>query len=111
LRFLINELSQTNHLNNPISSSNHGFVPNRTPLRRKVESAVDNMYPDFRVTDNLVARNTSRVLKAFQNARVGSHVCHNVIITLIYRHYHIIMFVAYFAQQLLISCFITRIFM
>ncbi|KAI7747225.1 hypothetical protein M8C21_002017, partial [Ambrosia artemisiifolia] len=77
----------------------------------QVESAVDNMYPDFRATDNHVTRNTSRVLKAFQNARVGSHVCHNVIITLIYRHYHIIMFVAYFAQQLLISCFIMRTFM
>ncbi|KAJ0684507.1 putative methionine gamma-lyase, pyridoxal phosphate-dependent transferase, major [Helianthus annuus] len=38
-----------------------------------VESAVDTLYPEFRAIDNLVARNTSRVLKAFQNARVGSH--------------------------------------
>ncbi|MFS7984505.1 putative methionine gamma-lyase [Helianthus anomalus] len=39
----------------------------------EVESAVDTLYPEFRAIDNLVARNTSRVLKAFQNARVGSH--------------------------------------
>ncbi|KAK4398408.1 putative protein YnbB [Sesamum angolense] len=42
------------------------FVP-------EVEKAVDSLYPEFRAVDNLVARNSARVLKAFQNARVGSH--------------------------------------
>lgn len=40
----------------------------------QVSKAVDSLYSDFRAVDNLVARNTTRVLKAFQNARVGSHV-------------------------------------
>ncbi|KAL7249518.1 hypothetical protein ACSBR1_011670 [Camellia fascicularis] len=45
----------------------HPFVP-------EVEKAVDSLYAEFRAVDNLVARNTARVLRAFQNARVGSHV-------------------------------------
>ncbi|KAL7218199.1 hypothetical protein ACSBR2_011470 [Camellia fascicularis] len=44
----------------------HPFVP-------EVEKAVDSLYAEFRAVDNLVARNTARVLRAFQNARVGSH--------------------------------------
>lgn len=40
----------------------------------QVEKAVDSLYSEFRAVDNLVARNTARVLRAFQNARVGSHV-------------------------------------
>lgn len=40
----------------------------------QVVKAVDSLYSEFRAVDNLVARNTARVLKAFQNARVGSHV-------------------------------------
>ncbi|KAB1217205.1 hypothetical protein CJ030_MR4G021116 [Morella rubra] len=44
----------------------HPFVP-------EVVKAVDSLYSEFRAVDNLVARNTTRVLKAFQNARVGSH--------------------------------------
>ncbi|KAK7855075.1 uncharacterized protein CFP56_029780 [Quercus suber] len=39
----------------------------------KVVKAVDSLYSEFRAVDNLVACNTARVLKAFQNARVGSH--------------------------------------
>ena len=35
---------------------------------------VDSLYSEFRAVDNLVARNTVRVLKAYQNARVGYHV-------------------------------------
>nr|XP_043620619.1 uncharacterized protein YnbB-like isoform X2 [Erigeron canadensis] len=54
----------TTHHQHPSSSSL--FVP-------EVESAVDSLYPEFRSVDNLVARNSSRVLKAFQNARVGAH--------------------------------------
>ncbi|GFQ06247.1 uncharacterized protein ynbb [Phtheirospermum japonicum] len=42
------------------------FVP-------EVEKAVDSLYSEFRAVDNLVARNSARVLKAFQNARVGTH--------------------------------------
>ncbi|KAH0460176.1 hypothetical protein IEQ34_010839 [Dendrobium chrysotoxum] len=42
------------------------FVP-------EVVKAVDSLYSDFRQVDNLVAHNATRVLKAFQNARVGSH--------------------------------------
>ncbi|CAL5335901.1 unnamed protein product [Camellia sinensis] len=45
----------------------HPFVP-------EVEKAVDSLYAEFRAVDNLVARNTARVLRAFQNARVGSHL-------------------------------------
>ncbi|KAF7144521.1 hypothetical protein RHSIM_Rhsim04G0018400 [Rhododendron simsii] len=44
----------------------HPFIP-------EVEKAVDSLYSEFRAVDNLVARNTARVLRAFQNARVGSH--------------------------------------
>ncbi|XP_030929548.1 uncharacterized protein LOC115973165 isoform X1 [Quercus lobata] len=44
----------------------HPFVP-------EVVKAVDSLYSEFRAVDNLVACNTARVLKAFQNARVGSH--------------------------------------
>ncbi|CAI9088575.1 OLC1v1022932C1 [Oldenlandia corymbosa var. corymbosa] len=44
-----------------------------TPFVPEVEKAVDALYSEFRAVDNLVARNTARVLKAFQNARVGSH--------------------------------------
>ncbi|GLT74762.1 hypothetical protein SLA2020_465400 [Shorea laevis] len=44
----------------------HPFVP-------EVAKAVDSLYSEFRAVDNLVAHNTSRVLKAFQGARVGSH--------------------------------------
>lgn len=40
----------------------------------QVAEAVDSLYSEFRAMDNLVAHNTTRVLKAFQNARVGSHV-------------------------------------
>ena len=40
----------------------------------QVKEAVASLHSDFRDVDNLVAHNTSRVLKAFQNARVGSHV-------------------------------------
>ncbi|XP_021726041.1 uncharacterized protein LOC110693211 [Chenopodium quinoa] len=47
------------HLNSP-------FVP-------EVDYAVASLHSEFRDIDNLVAHNTSRVLKAFQNARVGSH--------------------------------------
>lgn len=35
---------------------------------------MESLYSEFRAVDNLVAHNTARVLKAFQNARVGSHV-------------------------------------
>ncbi|TXG67132.1 hypothetical protein EZV62_008407 [Acer yangbiense] len=38
-----------------------------------VVKAVDSLYSEFRAVDNLVACNTSRILKAFQRARVGSH--------------------------------------
>ena len=40
----------------------------------QVENAVISLQSEFRNIDNLVAHNTSRVLKAYQNARVGSHV-------------------------------------
>ena len=40
----------------------------------QVVEAVDALHSEFRGVDNLVACNTTRVLKAFQNARLGSHV-------------------------------------
>ncbi|XAR56582.1 Methionine gamma-lyase [Bertholletia excelsa] len=42
----------------------HTFAP-------EVEQAVDSLYSEFRAVDNLVARNTGRVLRAYQNARFG----------------------------------------
>ncbi|MBA0822973.1 hypothetical protein Goarm_019734, partial [Gossypium armourianum] len=47
-------------------SNVHPFVP-------EVAKAADSLSSEFRGVDNLVACNSSRVLKAFQNARVGSH--------------------------------------
>ncbi|KAF8413962.1 hypothetical protein HHK36_001959 [Tetracentron sinense] len=49
-----------------VSVHHHPFVP-------EVVEAVDSLYSEFRAVDNLVARNTARVLKAYQNARVVSH--------------------------------------
>lgn len=40
----------------------------------QIVEAVESLHSEFRGVDNLVAHNTNRVLKAFQNARVGSHV-------------------------------------
>ncbi|TQD76690.1 hypothetical protein C1H46_037772 [Malus baccata] len=53
--------------------TNHHFHPKDSPFVPEVSDAVDTLYSEFRAVDNLVARNTTRVLKAFQNARVGSH--------------------------------------
>ncbi|XP_054812366.1 uncharacterized protein LOC129313366 isoform X2 [Prosopis cineraria] len=44
-----------------------------SPFVPEVVEAVNVLHPEFRAVDNLVACNTNRVLKAFQNARVGSH--------------------------------------
>lgn len=43
------------------------------PFVPEVGKAIDSLYSDFQSVDHLVARNSARVLKAFQNARVGSH--------------------------------------
>lgn len=40
----------------------------------QVAEAADSLCSEFRGVDNLVACNSARVLKAFQNTRVGSHV-------------------------------------
>lgn len=42
--------------------------------------AVDSLHSEFRAVDSLVAHNTARVLKAFQNAQVGSHVSETVLV-------------------------------
>lgn len=44
-----------------------------SPFVSEVEEAVTSLHSEFRDVDNLVAHNTSRVMKAYQNARVGSH--------------------------------------
>ncbi|KAK4255734.1 hypothetical protein QN277_008696 [Acacia crassicarpa] len=44
-----------------------------SPFVPEVVDAVNVLHSEFRSVDNLVACNTSRVLQAFQNARVGSH--------------------------------------
>lgn len=41
--------------------------------------AADSLYSEFRAVDILVAQNTARVLKAYQNARVGYHVSERMI--------------------------------
>ncbi|KAF5478725.1 hypothetical protein F2P56_005263, partial [Juglans regia] len=63
-RVLVSVSSRNNHKD--LHLQDHPFVP-------EVVKAVDSLYSEFRAVDNLVARNTARVLKAFQNARVGSH--------------------------------------
>lgn len=44
-----------------------------SPFVPEVKEAAASLNSEFRDVDNLVAHNTSRVLKAFQNAHVGSH--------------------------------------
>ncbi|XP_078437042.1 uncharacterized protein LOC144707701 [Wolffia australiana] len=44
------------------------------PFLPEVEAAVDSLRWEFRAVDDLVAHNSLRVLRAFQNARVGSHL-------------------------------------
>nr|DAD20821.1 TPA_asm: hypothetical protein HUJ06_022284 [Nelumbo nucifera] len=57
-----------------VRSSSQDFVPaHHHPFVPEVAEAVDSLFSEFRAVDNLVARNTIRVLKAYQNARVGSH--------------------------------------
>ncbi|KAK9149982.1 hypothetical protein Syun_008291 [Stephania yunnanensis] len=43
------------------------------PFVAEVSKAVDALHSEFRAVDDLVAYNTTRLLNAFQNARVGSH--------------------------------------
>ncbi|KAH0993970.1 hypothetical protein GBA52_005453 [Prunus armeniaca] len=58
----------------PVSvPTNHHYHQKDSPFVPEVAEAVDSLYSEFRAMDNLVAHNTTRVLKAFQNARVGSH--------------------------------------
>ncbi|ONI12875.1 hypothetical protein PRUPE_4G188800 [Prunus persica] len=58
----------------PVSvPTNHHYHQKDSPFVPEVAEAVDSLYSEFRAVDNLVAHNTTRVLKAFQNARVGSH--------------------------------------
>ncbi|CAN0826486.1 Uncharacterized protein YnbB [Linum grandiflorum] len=63
--------SITTALNNsiqlPVLHPDNPFVP-------EVVQAVDALHSEFRAVDNLVARNSVRVLNAFRNARVGSHI-------------------------------------
>ncbi|KAG8658055.1 uncharacterized protein YnbB [Manihot esculenta] len=49
------------------------FHRHDNPFVPEVVKALDSLDAEFRAVDYLVACNTSRVLKAFQNARVGSH--------------------------------------
>ncbi|ERN03442.1 hypothetical protein AMTR_s00003p00264870 [Amborella trichopoda] len=56
-----------------IRSSYQPAVASHYPFAPEVVEAVDHLYPEFRKVDNLVAINSERVLRAYQNARVGSH--------------------------------------
>ncbi|KAL1363301.1 uncharacterized protein LOC130969076 isoform X2 [Arachis stenosperma] len=49
----------------------HSAIAN--PFVPEVVEAVDALHSEFRAVDYLVAFNSTRVLKAFQNARLGSH--------------------------------------
>ncbi|KAF2285955.1 hypothetical protein GH714_009162 [Hevea brasiliensis] len=49
------------------------FHRHDNPFVPEVVKALDSLHAEFRAVDYLVACNTSRVLKAFQNARIGSH--------------------------------------
>lgn len=55
-----------------------------------VVKAVDSLHSEFRAVDNLVVCNTNRVLKAFQNARVGSHVSIPLDLYNLYANVHLI---------------------
>ncbi|KAL7129614.1 hypothetical protein ABFS83_13G080200 [Erythranthe nasuta] len=65
-RITVSVLSKSRDSVASLNCEEQVFVP-------EVEKAVDSLYSEFRAVDNLVARNSARVLKAFQNARVGSH--------------------------------------
>ncbi|KAF3453623.1 hypothetical protein FNV43_RR04064 [Rhamnella rubrinervis] len=52
---------------------NHRYHHIDSPFAPEIVEAVESLHSEFRAVDNLVAHNTDRVLKAFQNARVGSH--------------------------------------
>ncbi|XP_019250036.1 PREDICTED: uncharacterized protein LOC109229151 isoform X2 [Nicotiana attenuata] len=60
-----------------VCSSSRVSVPqlhlSDSPFVPEVNKAVDSLSKEFREVDNLVARNTARVLRAFQRVRVGSH--------------------------------------
>ncbi|CAL1385403.1 unnamed protein product [Linum trigynum] len=55
------------------SSTQLSALHSDSPFVQEVVHAVDALQSEFRAVDNLVARNSFRVLKAFQNARVGSY--------------------------------------
>ncbi|KAF3651060.1 putative receptor-like protein kinase THESEUS 1-like, partial [Capsicum annuum] len=55
------------------SSSRVSVHPSDSPFIPEVNKAVDSLSKEFREVDNLVARNTARVLRAFQRVKVGSH--------------------------------------
>ncbi|TMX04031.1 uncharacterized protein [Solanum lycopersicum] len=60
-----------------VRSSSRVSVPqlhhSDSPFVPEVNKAVDSLSKEFREVDNLVARNTARVLRAFQRVKVGSH--------------------------------------
>ncbi|KAG9452741.1 hypothetical protein H6P81_005645 [Aristolochia fimbriata] len=56
-----------------VSSTSRIAVTLRDVFVPEVAEAVESLYSEFRAIDTLVAQNTSRVLKAYHNARVGSH--------------------------------------
>ncbi|WOL04532.1 hypothetical protein Cni_G13253 [Canna indica] len=55
----------------PLSRA-HSAYPAQ-PFVPEVTEAVESLYSEFKEVDNLVAHNSMRVLKAFQNAGIGSH--------------------------------------
>ncbi|KAJ8477739.1 hypothetical protein OPV22_021466 [Ensete ventricosum] len=55
----------------PLPCASSTYPPQ--PFVPEVAEAVESLYSEFRDVDNLVAHNSMRVLKAFQNAGVGSH--------------------------------------
>ena len=55
------------------------YVLSYEGLDQQVVKAVDSLQYEFRAVDNLVARNSAKVLKAFQNARLGSHVSKSIL--------------------------------
>ncbi|GAB4846324.1 hypothetical protein Ancab_025330 [Ancistrocladus abbreviatus] len=51
----------------------HSYQLHHSPFVPEVEAAVASLQSEFRAVDYLVADNTSRVLRSYQNARVGPH--------------------------------------
>lgn len=69
------------------SSRLSAFINHHHPFVPEVVEAVNTLYTEFKAVDYLVACNTARILKAYQNAQLGYHVSKNFI-RISHHHHH-----------------------